>query len=130
MKDLSSKMQVMVALYAEYQKDLPNMSEVTNKSIMMDVDVFYVALDKLQNEGYITGCEFYSADGNRFYGVSTENIRLTRDGINEVEYLMCLEEEKSGKERLKKLAKVCGLLGLTGLKWFIVETLKHIADIY
>ena len=64
---LDIKQQVLLAIYIEYQKDLPNMSCVNNTELNMDIDVFNVALDKLQNEGYIKGIEKYPADNNKFY---------------------------------------------------------------
>lgn len=50
---LDTKQQVLLALYSEYQNDIPRMTDVTCTALEMDYDVFCAALDKLQNEGYI-----------------------------------------------------------------------------
>lgn len=49
---LDSKQQVLLALYIEYQKDLPKMENVTCTSLNMDIDVFNAALRKLSTEKY------------------------------------------------------------------------------
>lgn len=37
---LDTKQQVLLALYIEYQKDIPKMSEVTCTALNMDIEVF------------------------------------------------------------------------------------------
>jgi len=51
--ELDSKQEVLYAIYAEYQKDLPDMKNITYQSLDMDLEVFQMALIKLQNEGFI-----------------------------------------------------------------------------
>lgn len=45
---LGTKENVLLAIYIEYQKDLPDMGSVNNTALNMDIDVFNVALEKLQ----------------------------------------------------------------------------------
>lgn len=56
---LDSKQKVLMAIYAEYQKDIPDMDLVSFESLDMDSKVFYIALDKLENEGLITGTKLH-----------------------------------------------------------------------
>ena len=58
---LDTKHQVLLALYIEYQKDLPKMSEVTCEKLNMDVDIFNMALKKLSTERYIEGLNIFAA---------------------------------------------------------------------
>ena len=64
-----AKEQVLLAIYIEYQKDLPDIGSVNNTVLNMDIDVFNVALEKLENEEYIKDICVMPADNNRFYAV-------------------------------------------------------------
>ena len=89
---LDTKNQVLLALYIEYQKDLPKMQNVTCTSLNMDIDIFNVALKKLSNEGYIEGLNIFSADNDEFYFVGTENVYLTKEGVEYVENNMGIQK--------------------------------------
>lgn len=89
---LDTKNQVLLALYIEYQKDLPKMQNVTCTSLNMDIDVFNAALKKLSNEGYIEGLNIFSADNDEFYFVGTENVYLTKEGVEYVENNMGIQK--------------------------------------
>lgn len=78
---LGAKEQVLLAIYTEYQKDLPNMTNVNNTALNMDVDVFHIALEKLQNEEYVKDVAFFASDNNRFYTVDISKMKLTKTGI-------------------------------------------------
>jgi len=47
--ELDSKQEVLYAIYAEYQKDLPDMKNITYQSLDMDLEVFQMALIKLRS---------------------------------------------------------------------------------
>lgn len=127
--NLDSKQQVLLALYIEYQKDLPKMDSVKCSSLNMDIDVFNTALGKLSKEGYISGLYAYPADNNKFYEVYTKNVGLTKDGIEYVESKFGIEKEISNEDKLKYIIKKCGVLGLQALKLFGAAALEHINDI-
>ncbi len=120
---LDTKQQVLLAFYIEYQKDLPNMKNVNNTALDMDIDVFHVALEKLDNEGYITGLTTLPADNNRFYMVNTNNVKLTRDGIEYVEQNFGIQKELTAENKVKYIVKKCGIYGLQALKLFVSEAL-------
>lgn len=120
---LDTKQQVLLAFYIEYQKDLPNMKNVNNTALDMDIDVFHVALEKLDNEGYITGLTILPADNDRFYMVNTNNVKLTRDGIEYVEQNFGIQKELTAEDKVKYIVKKCGIYGLQALKMFGGEAL-------
>ena len=78
---LDTKQQVLLAFYIEYQKDLPNMKNVNNTKLNLDITVFNVALAKLENEGYIKDLSIFSADNDEFYEVDVSNVKLTRNRV-------------------------------------------------
>lgn len=63
---LGTKENVLLAIYIEYQKDLPDMGSVNNTALNMDIDVFNVALEKLQNEEYIFDVHWYELDRKQY----------------------------------------------------------------
>ncbi len=126
---LDTKQQVLLAFYIEYQKDLPNMKNVNNTKLNLDITVFNVALAKLENEGYIKDLSIFSADNDEFYEVDVSNVKLTRDGIEYVENNFGINKELTAEDKLKYVIKKCGVLGLEALKMFGVEVIKTLTDI-
>lgn len=126
---LDTKQQVLLAFYIEYQKDLPNMRNVNNTALDMDIDVFHVALEKLENEGYITGLAILAADNDRFYAVNTERVKLTRDGIEYVEQNFGIKKELTAEDKLKYVVKKCGVYGWQALKLFASNALTMLLTI-
>jgi len=126
---LDAKQQVLLALYTEYQKDLPKMKNITCTALNMDIDVFNTALKKLSTEKYIEGLFIYAADNDEFYAVSTDNIYLTREGIEYVEHTFGIQKELNNADKIKYIIKKCGVLGLQALKIFGAAALEHINDI-
>ncbi len=126
---LDTKQQVILALYMEYQKDLPKMNEVNSEALNLDHEVFCVALEKLQTEGYITGFKTLAADNDRFYSVILDGVKLTRDGIDYVDNKFGIQKELSAEDKIKYLIKKCGMFGLIALKMFGGEILKTLTGI-
>lgn len=126
---LDTKQQVLLAVYMEYQKDIPNMKNINNTVLNMDVTVFNIALEKLENEGYIIGLKTYEADNDRFYVVMLDNIKLTRDGIEYVEECFGIQKELTAEDKLKYIIKKCGVLGLHAIKLFGIDILNALSDI-
>lgn len=84
--DLDTKCRLLLAIYYEYQKDIPDMSVINYESLNLDCLVFQIALDKLQNEGLITGAKLQFISGSPYpNAVVTDYIKMTRDGIEFVE---------------------------------------------
>jgi len=51
--DLDSKQRVLLAIYTEYQKDIPTMEDITAEALELDIEVFGIAVEKLINEQMI-----------------------------------------------------------------------------
>ena len=115
---LGAKEQVLLAIYTEYQKDLPNMTNVNNTALNMDIDVFHIALEKLQNEEYVKDVAFFASDNNRFYTVDISKIKLTKNGIDFVEKCFGIKKELTAEDKLKYIIKQCGIYGYKALKDF------------
>ena len=124
-----AKEQVLLAIYIEYQKDLPKMNNVNNTVLNMDVDVFNVALEKLKNEEYIKDVCFISADNNRFYAVDVSQMKLTKSGIDFVENCFGIRKETTAEDKIKYIIKICGVLGYKALKDFAAVALGALTSI-
>lgn len=111
---LTSKETVMLAVYIEYQKDLPQMKNINHTALNMDKDVFNTALDKLSNERYIT----------------TENIKPTPEGLIYAEKYFSIQKYDTAAEKIEYIIKKCGTFGFSALKLFAVSAMEHLFDIY
>ncbi|OPX90278.1 MAG: hypothetical protein A4E53_01164 [Pelotomaculum sp. PtaB.Bin104] len=109
---LDNKQKVLLAIYLEYQKDIPNMRENINSNIIGgDFEMFAIALAKLLNERLITGADFSRGGrGNKILHVFTDNIKITVDGINYVEQKLEIEKTLTGPEKVREVAD-------KGIKW-------------
>lgn len=103
---LDNKQKVLLAIYTEYQKDKPDMRNNINvEAIGVDFEVFAIAIDKLVNEGLINGADIVRGGrGNNPLDVYTDNIKMTRYGIEYVEQKLEIERTLAGVEKVKKVA--------------------------
>ncbi|MEG1501953.1 MAG: YjcQ family protein [Synergistaceae bacterium] len=82
---LDSMHLVLYAIYAEYQKDLPDMDNVSAEALGIDEDVFNVAVLKLENEHFITGAIFKYIDQSAYpVCVLIDKVTLTEKGLAEI----------------------------------------------
>lgn len=126
--ELDAKQKVLMAIYVEYQKDVPDMTTITFDRLDMDSLVFKIALDKLENEGLISGTKLHFRQGSPYPDVvSTNFIKMTREGIQFVEGKMEIERTLSGKEKLELLRQKCGKLGWEALSEFTAKVLVEIS---
>lgn len=124
--ELDSKQEVLYAIYLEYQKDLPDMKSITYKSLDMDLDVYQMALIKLQNEGLIDGLRIIppgTVIPSRIKGLDKDNILPTFKGIEYVEGKLEIEGDKSSIEKLLILKDKFGKLGWSVLKEVVSKIL-------
>lgn len=100
--ELSAEQQVLLALYIEYQKDLPNMENVTFKNLEMDKDIFNEALNKLDKKGYMQ--DFISARGsnNKILVPFLSGVSLSKPALTECEQL--LESLKFSNESAESIS--------------------------
>jgi hypothetical protein len=111
--ELDEKIQVLVAIYAEYQKPLPNIPKSINyETVSLDKLVFNSAIASLENEGYINGSVLLGGINLLIPEiVKIKKTGITSKGINFVQEMMGIDEmlNKNQKaEAVKKYAGKCG----------------------
>ncbi|WP_281976055.1 hypothetical protein [Halobacillus litoralis] len=116
MSELDTKQRVLVAFYTEYQKDLPNMGEVTAEAVGMSQNKFAMAIKKLENEGLLTGGKYAKGDS-----VFTDFVMVTNYGLAYVEEKLEIQPTMSAGEKTKEVTKKAGLWGYNELKDFAVK---------
>ncbi len=102
--EFDAKQKVLFAIYAEYQKDLPDMDKnITAESVGLNYKTFLTALIKLENEGLICGTVIVDtlegADG-----AFLDRTKMTPYGLQYVETKLNIQPEKTGKEKIQDLA--------------------------
>lgn len=102
--EFDAKQKVLVSIYAEYQKDLPDMEKNIKAEIIgLDYKTFLIALDKLENERLITGTRFATTlQGPQ--AAFLHNTKMTPYGLQYVETELNIQPEKTGKEKIQELA--------------------------
>lgn len=104
--EFDSKQKVLIAIYTEYQKDIPDMkNNIKADKLNLDNTVFKIALEKLENEGLITGVQFIRG-GNSHIPISafTDSVKMTSYGILYVEEKLNIEKTLTGMEKVKKIS--------------------------
>ncbi len=126
---LDKKQEILLYIYTEYQKDLPNMKDnISSKRLGIQNDIFKVAIEKLTNEGLIIGAGIVP-DGNSHIpaAVFTDGIKMTRIGIEYVEEKLTIKGTMTGEEKLGELIKKAASWGLEQLKDIAVKTLTEMS---
>lgn len=123
--EFDSKQKVLVAIYMEYQKDIPDMEQVTAESVGLEQQVFFIALDKLENEGLIRGVS-YSRRGSEIFMAFTRTIMMTAYGLNYVETKLNIQPEKAGLEKMKDITQKAAAWGWGEAKDFAAKVLSEI----
>ena len=117
--NIDVKLQVLLAIYAEYQRDIPCMDNVTHRTLEIDEQAFRAALIKLQNEGLICGLVIEpprETRADRVRGVIRTHMLPTREGLNEAEKYIATGQADTAASRLNALARRAGLAGMGLLK--------------
>lgn len=126
---LDTKQQVLVALYTEYQKDLPDMGSVTHESLGIPREHFIIAIYKLLNEGYIVGAKAKLGSSTRSpLKYDNKNTMMTRAGIDYIEEKLDIDKTASSSEKVKGVMSKVALWGLDQLKDVSTKTLAEIAN--
>lgn len=128
--ELDTKQKVLVAIYTEYQKDLPDMeNSIKAKALGIPLKEFRVAIDKLQNENMINGANIISGGNSHIpIMVFTGNIKMTRYGIEYVEQKLDIEPTLSAMEKVKSVAEKAGKFGWEQIKDITVKILSEIIN--
>ena len=126
---LDTKQQVLIAIYTEYQKELPNMKQAitANNLGIENAEVFYVALDKLQNEGFISDVRIIRGDKSPMpVKVLTSFMKMTRNGLDYVEKLLEIDKTLNGEDKTRNVIKKATDWGFEQLKDFAAKVLAEI----
>lgn len=83
---MSIKDKVLLAIYNEYQKDLPDMDKnITFDKLETNKEEFYYAFEKLENEGLINGAHYAKGAGNKIEMAFLNELKPSIRGIAYVE---------------------------------------------
>lgn len=125
---LDTKQKVLVAIYTEYQKDIPNIeTEVQCSKLGIEKEEFKIAIIKLENEGLITDTHMIKA-GNVKWGVHSiilNNTKMTPYGIDYVESKLGIDKTLSGIEKVQVIAKNSANWGWNEFKDITVKVLSE-----
>ncbi len=114
--NLDAKQKLLLAIYIEYQKDIPDMGLLSNAILDMDEKSFRVALNKLQSESLISGTKLHFMRNDPYPNAeNTQFVQMTREGIEFAEEKMKIDKFLSGKEKLEVLQGKFSDLGWTAL---------------
>lgn len=120
-----TKQKILTSIYVEYQKDKPNMDNNIRFNVLeIEKEVFEIALNKLDNEGMITGVNFIRG-GGKILSVFTNNIMMTPEGIEYVETKIGLSNVLTGKEKVEFIFKNAVSWGIEQLKDVAAKTLAE-----
>jgi hypothetical protein len=112
--EIDAKHKALYAIYAEYQKDAPDMTMITPNAIGLDEDVFKMALVKLQNEEFIHGLHVPGISQQKGLipvRVVWESVMPTRFGIEYVENKLEIGKQLTGLEKIRQLKEKFGRFG-------------------
>lgn len=122
-----SKQKVLLAIYTEYQKDLPNMREnIKADKLGLENDVFFTALEKLENEGLITDVQIIRG-GGKLIMVMTDSMKMTKEGIEYVEEKIGIRHTLTGAEKIAYIVKESASWGWDQIKDIASRTLSEMA---
>lgn len=126
-RDVDIKTQVLLAVYAEYQEDIPNMDNVSFDALGMDSTAFRAALIKLQNEGLISGLIIQPPNetrADRVRGLIKTHMLPTREGLEEAERFIRTGETSTARQRLRDVVEFAGKIGLELVKAYAEKLIK------
>jgi hypothetical protein len=124
---LDSKQKVLVAIYIEYQKDIPNMFEnITSEKLGMSKDVFNIAVEKLQSEELIKDANVSHVMGLEYPDVLMDFTKMTRLGIEYIENKMDIEKTLTNEEKTKNVIKKLTEWGYEQLQSLAAKTLAEL----
>lgn len=123
--NLDNKQKVLIAIYTEYQKDIPNMRTITPANIGIEVKVVHAAIYKLYYEELISNIRIYKDDINSPEIDDWGHVKMTQKGIEYVEELLNIEKTLSGEEKTKNIIKKATEWGYDQLQTFAAKVLAE-----
>lgn len=127
--ELDAKQKVLIAIYMEYQKDLPDMKNNIKADMLgLERDVFKIALEKLYNERLIIDVKLTYGGNERVPIMAyTDDIKMTPYGIQYVEEKLKIERTLTGKEKVEGFFKNAASWGWEQLKDIAAKTLAEMS---
>jgi hypothetical protein len=104
--ELSAKDRILLAIYLEYQKDLPNMeSAITQQNLKLGQEEFNYGVSKLKNENLINGGKFPEAKG-RILMAFMDNVMPSNWGIKYVEEKLLQDHQNADEDNDPKTGNI------------------------
>lgn len=101
---LDAKQKVLIAIYTEYQKDMPEMDNISSESLGLGEEIFRMALVKLDNEGLVNDLKFaFGGDAGVPLAVALDYAKMSPYGIKYVEEKLNISPGLSGEEKVKSV---------------------------
>lgn len=126
--EFDAKQKVLLAVYMEYQKDIPNMKSITAKTVGLEEQVYKIAVDKLSNEGLIRDATL-THGGGKIVSAWLDNVKMTPYGLNYVETKLAIQPEKTGMEKIKEISEKAVSWGWNEAKDFAAKVLAEIMKV-
>lgn len=126
--NLDTKQKVLIAIYTEYQKDIPNIDiEVNPDKLGIGLDEFRIAIVKLENEGLIRDTIIQKRSDKKWsIGlISLEHTKMTPYGIGYLENKIGIASTLSGFDKVKKVGEKCATWGWNEFKDITVQVLSE-----
>lgn len=127
---LDIKQKVLIAIYTEYQKDLPNIDGNVKADILgIDNNIFNVAIEKLENEGLITGSNLIKGGSSTVWNTIMVNLthtKMTPNGISYIEEKLGIERTLTGAEKVRDVSVKVAEWGWDQFKDIAAKTLSEI----
>ena len=127
---LDTKQKVLIAVYTEYQKDLPDIGEKVRADVLnIDNEVFKVAIEKLENERLICDSNIIKGGSSTIWNtvmVDLKHTKMTPTGIAYVEDKLGIEKTLSGAEKVKYISSKIAEWGWEQFKDIASKTLMEI----
>jgi len=129
--DLDSKQRVLLAIYTEYQKDIPTMEDITAEALELDIEVFGIAVEKLINEQMINASpkvvERRGLSKQRIEDVNLHGVMMSAKGLEYVEQKLSIDQTLSNKEKVDKVMESAGNWGWEQIKDIGTKVLAEMA---
>lgn len=129
--DLDSKQRVLLAIYTEYQKDIPIMEDITDELLGLEVEVFGIAVGKLINEDMINASPSVikrgGSRGQRIKDVNLYGVMMSAKGLEYDEQKLCIDKTLSNKEKVEKVIESAGNWGWNQIKDIGAKVLAEMA---
>ena len=126
---LDVKQQVLVAIYMEYQKDLPKMKDIVAEKLGISREKFFAALDKLDNEGLVHDIKLIRGCNGAISGIAIIDCAvMSASGLEYIEKKFDVERTLSSKEKVEKVVNEVAKRNLEHLKDFGDQVLLEIVE--